>query len=89
MPSSSEHFKINGTGKGLPTTFAIFVESTQESKATKQLDTFIISYTSYLISTGFERIFTSFAVTTEKHVYPCLSSHELLHQAHAAFQDLL
>lgn len=61
----------------------------QESKATKQLDTFIISQTSKLFSVEFERIFTSFAVTSEKHVYPCLSSQEFLYQAHAAFQDSL
>lgn len=65
------------------------MESTQEFKATKHLDVFIISYISNLISIGHERIFTSFAVTAEKHTYPFLSSQELLHQAHATFQDLL
>lgn len=50
---------------------------------------FIISYISNLITTGHGRIFTSFAVTTEKHMYPLFSSQELLHQAHATFQELL
>jgi len=82
-------FQYNGTGKDPPATFAILMESMQQSKGTKHLDMFLESYTSNLISIGFERIFTSFAVPTEKYVHPCLCSQELLHQVHAAFQDFL